>query len=148
MPASVRWSNPDGQERAPPFFASTRKGGDENRSLRVLSPAGHFRQTLSCCREKRGRNHPKTDVVVPVVRVVPVAEGAAHVVLIVVERAATQHTQRLRARPYIAGRCDRGMPVSLPGRGRPERRSGGFQPTAEQSAHLGRHFGHVPILTA
>lgn len=41
-----------------------------------------------------GRHHhnTKTDIVVPVVRVVPVADRTAHVPLIIVERAAAQHT--------------------------------------------------------
>jgi hypothetical protein len=34
---------------------------------------------------------PKPVVVVPVVRVVPVADGTAHIPLIIVERAAAQH---------------------------------------------------------
>jgi hypothetical protein len=39
-----------------------------------------------------GRNHyPKPDVVVAIVRVVPVAHHGASVVLIVVPRAATHH---------------------------------------------------------
>jgi hypothetical protein len=43
-------------------------------------------------------HHPKSDVPVPVVRVVPVAVGTPHVPVVVVERAAPQHT----------------VPVSLP----------------------------------
>jgi len=41
---------------------------------------------------RRHHHNPKTDVVVPVVRVVPVAVRTAHVPLIIVERAAAQHT--------------------------------------------------------
>ncbi|BCX02388.1 MAG: hypothetical protein KatS3mg053_0326 [Candidatus Roseilinea sp.] len=40
-----------------------------------------------------GRTHTKTVVVVSVVRVVPVAVGATHVVCVVVERAAAQHAR-------------------------------------------------------
>ena len=40
----------------------------------------------------RHQNNPKTDVLVPVVWVVPVAVRTAHVPLIIVERAAAQHT--------------------------------------------------------
>lgn len=43
--------------------------------------------------EKRGHHHPKTVVVVPVVRVVPVAVGDARVAMIVVERATTHHAE-------------------------------------------------------
>jgi hypothetical protein len=46
----------------------------------------------------REHRDPKSDVVIPVVRVVPVAIGAPHVPVVVVERAAPQHT----------------VPVSLP----------------------------------
>lgn len=42
--------------------------------------------------EKRERRDTKTDVVVPIVRVVVIAISAPHVPIIVVERAATQHT--------------------------------------------------------
>ena len=37
------------------------------------------------------QHHPKTVVRVPILRVIPVAVGAAHVPLIVEERAAAQH---------------------------------------------------------
>ena len=50
-------------------------------------PAAQFRR----CMEKRGQHHSKPDIPVTVVRIVPVAHGAAHIVLIVVERAPTQH---------------------------------------------------------
>jgi hypothetical protein len=42
-------------------------------------------------RKNVGHDHPKTDIVVPVVRLVPVAGGAAGVVFIVIESAAPQH---------------------------------------------------------
>jgi hypothetical protein len=38
-----------------------------------------------------GHHHSKSDIVVPVIRVVPVAVGAADVVLIIVERPSPQH---------------------------------------------------------
>jgi hypothetical protein len=41
--------------------------------------------------ETREHHHPKADVRVPVVRMVPVAVGAAHVLMIVPKRAAPQH---------------------------------------------------------
>ena len=41
--------------------------------------------------EKRGHHHTKTDVVVPVVRVVPVAIRTAEVPVIIVERTAAHH---------------------------------------------------------
>ncbi len=41
--------------------------------------------------EERGDHETKPDIVVPVVRVVPVAVGAAHIILIIVERAAPQN---------------------------------------------------------
>jgi hypothetical protein len=53
-------------------------------------------------------HHPKPNIVVPVVRVVPVAVRTTHVPLIVVERAATQHAvafgpppQPTASRPWI-----------------------------------------------
>jgi len=39
-----------------------------------------------------GRNNPETEVVAAVMRAVPEPEGAANVALVVVERAAAQHT--------------------------------------------------------
>lgn len=62
--------------------------GPQPRILRLRS--GHA--AILAGQEKRGDHHPKTDVVVPVVRVVPVAVRTADVPLIVVERAAAQHT--------------------------------------------------------
>lgn len=50
-------------------------------------------------RKAVGRNYPKPDIVVPVVRVVPVAVGAPHVVVVVVERATAQRPSR----PYNTG---------------------------------------------
>jgi hypothetical protein len=49
--------------------------------------------------ETCARHHPKSPVVVAVVRVVPVAVGATRVPLIVPERTATQHTAPLRLPP-------------------------------------------------
>jgi hypothetical protein len=45
------------------------------------------------------KNNPKPDVRVPVVWIVPVANGAAQVLCIVVERTAPQHPRALR-RPH------------------------------------------------
>jgi hypothetical protein len=58
-----------------------------------------------------GAHNPKTDVVVPVVRVVPVAHARARVVFMVVERAAAQHAN--------ASACARNaaiLPLLLPSR--------------------------------
>jgi hypothetical protein len=49
--------------------------------------------------EKRGQHHSKPDIVVPVVGIVPVANRAANVVLIIVERATTQHSVVLLGLP-------------------------------------------------
>jgi hypothetical protein len=38
-----------------------------------------------------GANNPKPEIVVSIVRIVHVAHGGAHVVLIIVERTAAQH---------------------------------------------------------
>ena len=67
-------------------------------------------------------NHPKTDVVVPVVRVVPVTVRTAHVPLIIVERAAAQDTHNVYGLPrqniwhkdYIRFRFLRQPPSNLP----------------------------------
>ena len=42
--------------------------------------------------EKCGQHNTKTPIVVPVIWIVPVTVGAAHVPLIIVERPATQNT--------------------------------------------------------
>jgi hypothetical protein len=65
---------------------------------RLVIPPGSF--SAGTC----AHHHPKSDVVVPVVRVVPVAIGTPHVPVVIVERPAPQHT----------------VPVSLP----PQRQSG------------------------
>jgi len=57
--------------------------------------AWHFRQESKVV----SHHHPKPAVPVPVVRIVPVAVGAAHVPLIVVERAPTQHAVAFRSAP-------------------------------------------------
>ena len=54
--------------------------------LAGLPDAPHFRRG-----EKGGDHHPKTVVVVPVVGIVPVADGAASVPAIIVEGPAPQH---------------------------------------------------------
>jgi hypothetical protein len=43
-------------------------------------------------------HHPKSDVPVRIVRVVPVAIGTPHVPVVVVERAAPQHTEDIVSR--------------------------------------------------
>lgn len=55
-----------------------------------LPPGNSGRETVPPAK-KRGRHHPKPDIPVPVVRVIVVAIGTPHVVVGVVERAATQH---------------------------------------------------------
>lgn len=66
----------------------------ENR-FRHFSPRcgrGVPRRTIPAfAHEKCGQHHPKPVVPVPVVRIVPVADGATHVVFIVVERATANH---------------------------------------------------------
>ncbi len=65
-------------------------------------------------------NHTETDVVVPVVRVVPVAVGRARVVLIVVPGPAAQHAkthQRAAPPAWSAGKTDHSVgsgPVARP----------------------------------
>lgn len=63
------------------------------------------------CRPLRrgyGRNHPKTDIRVEVVRFVPVTDGAAGVPLIIVPGTATHHA-RLRPGPENAASRLRGL---------------------------------------
>jgi hypothetical protein len=50
--------------------------------------------------EKHGHHHTKTDVVIPVVGLIPVAVSDARVALIVVERAAAQHAVVFRVCPH------------------------------------------------
>ena len=65
---------------------------DRLRRFSCLGPAGcPTRQFRLLRMEKRGHHHPKTVVPVTIVGIVPVANGAADVVLIVVERAPAQH---------------------------------------------------------
>jgi hypothetical protein len=89
----ARLGDPErGREQTPLFFASARKGG---------SPIGQFRQDHRSCCENCGRRHPKPNIPVPVVRIVPVANRTAHIVRIVVESAAAQHTAYLSLPPQL-----------------------------------------------
>ena len=53
--------------------------------------------------EDCGDHHPKTDIVVPVIRIVVVAGGAAQVPFIIVEGAPTQHTRVFWIYPCKSG---------------------------------------------
>ena len=55
----------------------------------------------------RRHPHPKTVVVVPVVRIVPVAVGAARVAVFIVERTAAQHAGVSSVRPFTAEKVPR-----------------------------------------
>lgn len=79
-------------------------------------------------------DQPKPDVVVRVVRVVPVAIPAAGVVLIVVPRPATQHT--VSCWPVPAFRASS-----------PLRRVDGLTPGSQQSPDLCDYLRHMTILT-
>ena len=80
----------------------------------------------------RGNPHPKTSIVVPVVRVVPVAVRTARVVRFIVERPTTQHTGACLARPFT---CRRSFPVS-----------DSFQPAAQQTPHLVHSFAGMVLV--
>ena len=80
---------------------------------------------------------PKTVVVVPVVRVVVVAVGATHVVLIVVERPATQHTT---SQPVPA------TPATQAGELPYVTAQSPFCHAAQQPPQLGHHAADVLIL--
>lgn len=84
-----------GQEQTQPFFTSACKA----------VPGRQFRRD-NARREKCGQNNSKTVVPVLVVRVVPVTGRTAHVPVIVVERAATQHAAPMSLPPQ-----DRPQPV-------------------------------------
>lgn len=58
------------------------------KSIRSRAPEN---QSFQSSEQRWGDHHPKTDVVVPVVRVVPIAVGTARVPLIIVEGTTTQH---------------------------------------------------------
>lgn len=61
--------------------------------------------------EKRGHHHPKADIVVPVVRIVPVAVRTTRVPLIIVERATAQNTVALvRLPPQYFRLIRKGLP--------------------------------------
>jgi hypothetical protein len=80
-------------------------------------------------------HHPKSYVVVPVVRFVPVAEGAARVPVIVVERAAAQNTKVLSARPHSIGL----QPLTVS-------RLRRLLPAAQKTSNLGDHLCYMPVL--
>lgn len=81
-----------------------------------------------------GRHHTKPDVVVPVVRVVLVAVRTTHVPLIIVERAAAQHTDDVFGLPRRGIPAGRLYTASL------------SKPTAQQPADLLNHYGDMFIL--
>ena len=94
-----------GQGQAPPFFdASARKVGTipcGRPPARQFRPAG----------KKRGHHHPKALIHVVVVRVVPVAVGAADGRFIIVERAAAHHPVVCGPAPATAAcYAGRGLP--------------------------------------
>ena len=78
-------------------------GQPRRRSGHPKHPPDARRHRATAGTGRRGRtHHTKTDIVVPVVRVVPVAVGAARVVLVVVPGPAAQHPRtRSRAAPPI-----------------------------------------------
>jgi hypothetical protein len=49
-----------------------------------------------------GRHNSKSDIPVPVVRIVPVAGGAPHILFIIVERATTQNAAPFLSLPLNA----------------------------------------------
>ncbi len=78
--------------------------GTLERPLRSPAPTRQFRG------EQCGEHHPKTDVVVTVVGMHVVTIGAAHVPVVVVERAATQHTAPVSLPPHQPVSRDRKVP--------------------------------------
>lgn len=79
-------------------------------------------------------HHTKPDVVVPVVRVVPVAVRTAHVPLIIVERAAAQHTDDVFGLPRRSVLALELYAALL------------FTPASKQFADFLQHERHVLIL--
>jgi len=85
-----------GQERVAPFFASAQKIKPPEWLTRRAVLARLFDQPLIEKNVGHPHHHtPKPVVPVPVVGIVPVARGAADVLLIIVERAAPQNAVTL-----------------------------------------------------
>ena len=82
-----------------------------------------------------GHHTPKPDVVVAVVRIVPVAVGAAHVPMIIVEGAAAQHLVVCERIPHKQQEL---FGFSL--------RMCDLDPAAQQLPDLGHHAGRVLVL--
>lgn len=89
--------------------------------------------------EKCGQHHTKTHVVVPVVRIVPIAAGTTHVPVIIVERPATNNTGALNLSPE---KIREGTALIPP----PDLNAYLFPPT-QQTTDLNHHFGNMLILT-
>lgn len=104
--------------------------------MNSISGLGQQAEPDCLYKEKHGRRHhnTKTDVVVPVVRVVPVAVRAAHVPLIIVERAAAQHTGIVFGQPR-----QRTLALAL-------YTALLFSPASQQFADFFDHHGYVFIL--
>ena len=75
----------------PPFFGLVSEPGDSQAHCHAGITINSPRSGFSRC-EKRGHHHPKPDVVVPVIGIVPVAIRAAGVPGIIIVGTAPQHT--------------------------------------------------------
>jgi len=82
----------------------------------------------------RTHHHTKTDVPVPIIRIVPVAIRTAGVPVIVVERAATRNTGDVFRPAPPALLTDELYPALL------------LMPAAEQFPNFGHHFGDMFVL--
>ena len=118
-----------GQGRAPPFFAPRPGSRSAPRSAQPPGSSGNAKIV--------GHHHPKPVVAVAVVRIVPVAVGAADVPLIIVERPAAHHPVVLPARPRTSG--THGIARYVPRRL--------LDPATQQAADLGDHARHVSVLS-
>ena len=84
---------------------------------------------------RRHHHNTKTDIVVPVVRVVVVAIRTTHVPLIIVERAAAQHTDDVFGLPRQNALALKLYAASL------------FKPTAQQFSRFFHHQGYMFVLS-
>jgi hypothetical protein len=84
-PQAIATRSAHSLRNCPPNRLSNAKQTCHSHEVQLKAPPGNTGA------ETCEHHDPKSDVVVPVVRVVPVAIGAAHVPLIVEEVAAPQH---------------------------------------------------------
>jgi hypothetical protein len=80
-----------GDRQAAPSSDGRLDHGSAPRGGAMIFPAGSSLPPVGPASKNVGAHEPKSVVVVPVVRIVPVTPGGAHVVVLIVERPAPHH---------------------------------------------------------